>query len=82
MATASAALQDFLEPFHVDKDKIWELSESFTETFERLSAESSTQFLGTPISDSILRSVSSQGSGRYCTWHSRPNDASTRDGLR
>ncbi len=65
MPAASTALREFLEPFEVDRDKVWRLSESFAETFEHLSAHSVTQFLGTPISDSILRSVSSQGFGRY-----------------
>lgn len=73
MATASASLQQFLAPFQVDKDKIWRLSESFAETFEALSAQSATQFLGTPISDSILRSVSSQGSGRYSDCKTHPS---------
>lgn len=65
MATAPSPLQAFLAPFHVDSEKVWKLSESFAETFEDLAAHSATQFLGTPISDSILRSVSSQGSGRH-----------------
>jgi hypothetical protein len=64
-SAASASLQDFLEPLRIDAEKVRRLSEAFAQTFKTLSAESATQFLGTPISDSILRSVSSQGSGRY-----------------
>jgi hypothetical protein len=58
-------LDRFLEPLHVDLDKIHQLSERFFKNFDRLAAESTSQFLATPISESILRPVSTRGSGRY-----------------
>lgn len=57
------ALDQFLKPLHVDVDKIHQLSQRFLVNFERLSAESTSQFLATPISESILRPVSKRGSG-------------------
>jgi hypothetical protein len=58
------ALEDFLAPLHIDLDKAHDLSRRFLETFRELSATSNTQFLATPISDSILRPVSERGHAR------------------
>lgn len=63
MASPSAAYW-FLQPLRVDHDMVWDLYRSFLTNFPQLAAESSNQFLPTPISDSILRPVSKRGSGR------------------
>lgn len=67
MASATAypkRRDDFLEPLHIDLDKTHELSKSFLANFGQLAAQSDTQFLATPISESILRPVGKGGSGR------------------
>ncbi|KAF4126799.1 Hexokinase [Geosmithia morbida] len=46
-------------------DMIHDLSSRFLTTFAHLSAESTNQFLPTPISDAILRPVGRRGSGCY-----------------
>ncbi|KAF4449915.1 putative hexokinase [Fusarium austroafricanum] len=49
------SIEEFLEPFSVDIDKINRLSQLFLKTFEKLAADSENQFLPTPISEAILR---------------------------
>ena len=61
---APPLLDDFLGPLRVDLDKINSLCDLFLRNFQQLSAESTDQFLPTPISDSILRPVSERGQGR------------------
>lgn len=61
---SGADLTKFLEPLSIDLEKVHELSQQFHDTFKRLAAESTEQFLPTPISESILRPVSKRGSGR------------------
>lgn len=60
----SQTIDKFLEPLDVDLCKLSSLSESFMQNFDTLAAESKEQFLGTPVSESILRSVSQHGHGR------------------
>lgn len=60
----SEPLGRFLAPLRVDVDAMHRLSERFLDTFTRLAAESTDQFLPTPISDAILRPVGRRGSGR------------------
>lgn len=63
MASPTSAIQDFLEPLHIDLAKVHLLSQSFLRTFGKLALESQNQFLPTPITESILRPAhhSSQG---------------------
>jgi hypothetical protein len=58
-----ARVQAFLEPLHVDVDTIHRLSREFTANFEELAAASEDQFLATPISESLLRPVTSSQRG-------------------
>lgn len=51
----ATTLENFLSPLHIDIPKIQSLARSLSETFTTLAAESSEQFLSTPISDSVLR---------------------------
>jgi hypothetical protein len=52
---SSASIEDFLRPLNVDIEKIHNLARSLKDTFENLAAESTDQFLSTPISESVLR---------------------------
>ncbi|KAL2143967.1 hypothetical protein VTI28DRAFT_9719 [Corynascus sepedonium] len=54
---ATPSLDDFLQPLAIDFQTVVELSRELTSTFLQLSAESSDQFLPTPISESVLRPV-------------------------
>ncbi|KAF9872276.1 hexokinase family protein [Colletotrichum karsti] len=58
-----SALQDFLQPLHVDVQKIHTLSRLFYSNFKDLALNAHDQFLPTPISESILRPVSQHGHG-------------------
>ena len=58
------ALDDLLLPFHIDVEKCNVLSQRFLANFAQLAAESSDQFLPTPISESILRPVADHDHGR------------------
>lgn len=58
------ALEEFLAPLHIDRDKAHDLSRRFLETFRELSLSSTTQFLATPILDSILRPINDRGHAR------------------
>ncbi|KAM0275952.1 hypothetical protein ACHAQH_007253 [Verticillium albo-atrum] len=58
-------LQEFLQPLHVDLDIVHRLSQAFYHNFTDLAANDLTQFLPTPISESILRPVSKSGHGRH-----------------
>ncbi|KAK0391107.1 hypothetical protein NLU13_0609 [Sarocladium strictum] len=59
------ALEEFLAPLHIDRDKAHDLSRRFLETFRELSLSSTTQFLATPILDSILRPINDRGHARH-----------------
>ncbi|KFA67812.1 hypothetical protein S40285_06969 [Stachybotrys chlorohalonatus IBT 40285] len=65
MAPPNTLLGDFLKPLGIGHDTVYELYEGFVRAFEKLAEESTTQFLPTPISESILRPVGQCGSGRY-----------------
>jgi hypothetical protein len=62
--TAARVLDDFLKPLQIDLETAHDLSELFLDTFRNLAATSSTQFLATPISESILRPVRDRDHGR------------------
>jgi hypothetical protein len=51
----ATTLDNFLSPLYIDIPKIRDLIRSLSETFTTLAAESSEQFLSTPISDSVLK---------------------------
>ncbi|KAI1279080.1 major facilitator superfamily domain-containing protein [Xylaria sp. FL0933] len=57
-------LEHFLEPMHVDVTKAHVLAHELYQTFRHLAAESLTQFLPTPISESILRPTEGRERGR------------------
>lgn len=57
-------LEEFLEPLHIDDRLVLQLSRELAREFKQLSAESSDQFLPTPISESILRRVNKADHGR------------------
>lgn len=57
-------LESFLAPLHFDLEKAFELSRLFLDNFRELAATSKTQFLPTPISDSILRPIRNSTQGR------------------
>ncbi|KAI0432081.1 major facilitator superfamily domain-containing protein [Xylaria sp. FL1042] len=57
-------LEHFLEPMHVDVTKAHVLAHELYQTFRHLAAESLTQFLPTPISESILRPTGGRERGR------------------
>lgn len=57
-------IQEFLTPLHVDDELVLELSRDMSKTFTRLAANSESQFLPTPISESLLRRVDDGDSGR------------------
>ncbi|RYP06178.1 hypothetical protein DL765_009585 [Monosporascus sp. GIB2] len=56
---------NFLRPLHMDVGIATALAREFCLTFERLAAESTDQFLPTPIAESILRPEAGQEKGRY-----------------
>ncbi|KAL7899449.1 actin-like ATPase domain-containing protein [Trichoderma sp. SZMC 28014] len=55
----------FLEPLSIDVDRSYELSRRFLANFRDLAANSRDQWLPTPISESILRHLSDQGTGQH-----------------
>ncbi|KAI8632117.1 MFS general substrate transporter [Xylariaceae sp. FL1651] len=57
-------LEDFLRPLHIDVTKAHALAHELHQTFQQLAAESLTQFLPTPISESILRPSMGRKKGR------------------
>ncbi|KAF4971910.1 hypothetical protein FSARC_1415 [Fusarium sarcochroum] len=57
------SIEEFLEPFSVDIDKINLLSQHFLQAFEKLAADSENQFLPTPISEAILRPEAKRSQG-------------------
>ncbi|KAL2168224.1 hypothetical protein VTG60DRAFT_283 [Thermothelomyces hinnuleus] len=61
---ATPSLDDFLRPLAVDLETVLKLSRELESTFHQLSAESSDQFLPTPISESILRPTT-RDQGRF-----------------
>ncbi|KAM5348265.1 hypothetical protein ACJ41O_008089 [Fusarium nematophilum] len=60
---ATSSIEEFLEPFSIDLDKVHSLSEHFLRAFEKLAADSENQFLPTPISDAILRPEAEKSQG-------------------
>ncbi|KAK4189294.1 major facilitator superfamily domain-containing protein [Podospora australis] len=63
---AAHGIDEFLKPLAVDSRTVLELSHELASTFRTLSAESTDQFLPTPISESILRPLESgQDHGRF-----------------
>ncbi|KAI6785415.1 Hexokinase-like protein [Emericellopsis cladophorae] len=65
MTSPTVPIDQFLQPLHVDVDGIYELSQLFLSNFDDLAAHSESQFLPTPISDSILRPVSISNKDAY-----------------
>lgn len=65
-------LEHFLSPLHIDVTKAHVLSHEFHRTFQQLAAESLTQFLPTPISESTLRPTGGRERGRYVSLPSDP----------
>ncbi|KAI1811747.1 MFS general substrate transporter [Poronia punctata] len=57
-------LEQFLKPLHIDVGKAHRLAHELFHTFRVLAAESPTQFLPTPISESILRPTRGSEKGR------------------
>ncbi len=66
MATSVTAtgIDEFLKPLRVNSDLLYQLSQEFTANFKHLAAESTDQFLPTPISESLLRPVGRNHRGR------------------
>ncbi|KAJ8129207.1 hypothetical protein O1611_g4422 [Lasiodiplodia mahajangana] len=64
-ATMTPELACFLKPIHIDVPKAHVLAHELYETFQHLAAESLSQFLPTPISESILRPTGGRERGRY-----------------
>ncbi|GAW14596.1 hypothetical protein ANO14919_039990 [Xylariales sp. No.14919] len=58
-------LEHFLKPIHIDVTKAHVLAHELHQTFRQLAAESLTQFLPTPISESILHPTGGREKGRY-----------------
>lgn len=59
--TKDELLAQFLEPLNLDLDTCNQLSSRFLQNFSDLAAESTQQFLPTPISESILRPIADTG---------------------
>lgn len=59
------SIEEFLSPLHVDVEKIHRLTRRMRDAFEKLAAESTDQFLSTPISESVLRPDEGDERGRY-----------------
>ncbi|KAM0325898.1 hypothetical protein ACHAQA_007201 [Verticillium albo-atrum] len=64
-SAAQLKLQAFLQPLHIDLDTVHKLSHAFYQNFIHLAAHDLTQFLPTPISESILRPVGKGAHGRH-----------------
>lgn len=47
-------IEEFLAPLAVDEDKLLSLASSLTEIYQELALHSDTQFLSTPIKESLL----------------------------
>ncbi|KAM0259053.1 hypothetical protein ACHAQJ_003554 [Trichoderma viride] len=63
---SSTDIHRFLEPLSIDVDRSYELSRKFLANFRDLAANSRDQFLPTPISESILRPLTTdQGAGQH-----------------
>lgn len=60
----AVSLDEFLSPLRIDDRTVLELSRDMSRTFTELSANSETQFLPTPISESLLRRVNGADRGR------------------
>ncbi|KAI1419249.1 major facilitator superfamily domain-containing protein [Xylaria sp. FL1777] len=63
-AQMTPELEHFLRPMHIDGTKAHVLAHELYQTFQHLAAESLTQFLPTPISESILRPTGGRERGR------------------
>jgi len=57
-------LDQFLRPLHITSDLVLRLSREFATNFRHLAAESTDQFLSTPISESVLRPAGRNDEGR------------------
>ncbi|KAI0863614.1 major facilitator superfamily domain-containing protein [Xylaria cubensis] len=64
LAPITSELENFLKPLHIDVTKAHVLAHELHQTFRHLAAESLTQFLPTPISESILRPKGGHEKGR------------------
>ena len=64
MASKGSDLESFLRPLHIDDSLVLRLSRELCTTFKELSAESTDQFLPTPISESLLRRTDGADHGR------------------
>ncbi|KAI1737351.1 major facilitator superfamily domain-containing protein [Xylaria scruposa] len=64
LAPITSELENFLKPIHIDVTKAHVLAHELHQTFRHLAAESLTQFLPTPISESILRPTGGREKGR------------------
>ncbi|KAK4163254.1 MFS general substrate transporter [Cladorrhinum sp. PSN259] len=62
LPSSPSSLTDFLAPLSIDANTVFSLSQKFTSAFRKLAAGSETQFLPTPITESILRAFSSRSS--------------------
>lgn len=60
----TVSIEDFLTPLRIDDGTVLELSREMSRIFVELSANSDTQFLPTPISESLLRRVNGADRGR------------------
>ncbi|KAK8010637.1 hypothetical protein PG990_009602 [Apiospora arundinis] len=58
-------IEDYLRPLGLDIETAHQLARELCRTFKQLAAESSTQFLATPVSESILRPPKGSEKGRY-----------------
>lgn len=59
------SIQDFLAPLPtIDNRTMIKLSREMVQNFQQLSAQSSDQFLPTPISESLLRHIDGADRGR------------------
>ncbi|KAI0878905.1 major facilitator superfamily domain-containing protein [Hypoxylon argillaceum] len=63
-APVASELERFLEPLQIDVTKAHVLAHELYQAFQHLAAESLTQFLPTPISESILRPTGGRERGR------------------
>ncbi|GAP83519.2 putative hexokinase family protein [Rosellinia necatrix] len=74
MAPMAPMLERFLEPIHIDVAKAHVLARELHQTYQHLAAESLTQFLPTPISESILRPIEGRERGRHVCLTSQLHD--------
>lgn len=61
-------MDDYLRPFNINAETAHQLARELCVAFRQLAAESSVQFLATPVSESILRPPRGSEKGRYVTF--------------